>query len=175
MVAVFGRRQHQFGLGDVAGVEVQRSRFGVPAEGGVLLFPAIGLLLPVGQSSRIDETVEGDEGLEQVVPHGRGVIATGLEGDRHGALPRRAPGLLDHFDGPVARRVVPRDQGAEADDRFDKPQSKTALPPDERSVMKWNGNPYALDTGSGGNREEAGTYWLLPYWMGRYYGFIIEE
>lgn len=54
-------------------------------------------------------------------------------------------------------------------------QSVTPLPPDERQVMKWNGNPYKLDSSRSGHREEAGTFWLLPYWMGRYYGFIVEE
>jgi len=56
-------------------------------------------------------------------------------------------------------------------DRFTELQSKEVLPPDGRSVMKWNSNPYQLDDG-GGLSEEAGTFWLLPYWMGRYYGFI---
>ena len=51
----------------------------------------------------------------------------------------------------------------------------------ERPLMKWNGNPYSLrgDNGASeegaseeGASEEAGTFWLLPYWMGRYYGFI---
>lgn len=74
--------------------------------------------------------------------------------------------------------------------RFKEKQSKVPLPPDERTVMKWNGNPYELDTGTGwqptearnregkiggGLNEEAGTFWLLPYWMGRSYGFIREE
>ncbi len=53
--------------------------------------------------------------------------------------------------------------------------AQTPLPPDERSVMKWNENPYKLDTGCGARREEAGTFWLLPYWLGRYYGFIVEK
>jgi len=71
--------------------------------------------------------------------------------------------------------------------RFGEKESKTPLPPDERTVMKWNGNPYELDSGkgwqptesmdyagtsSGGMSEEAGTFWLLPYWMGKYYRFI---
>jgi hypothetical protein len=59
--------------------------------------------------------------------------------------------------------------------RFQEVESVVPLPPDERSVMKWNGNPYALDTGQGGRSEEAGTFWLLPFWMGRYYGFIEQE
>jgi len=57
-------------------------------------------------------------------------------------------------------------------DRFDTEQSVLVLPPDERTAMIWNGNPYRLDDGKGGLREEAGTFWLLPYWMGRHYGFI---
>lgn len=59
--------------------------------------------------------------------------------------------------------------------RLGEVESCRVLPPDERNVMKWNGNPYALDQGRGGLAEEAGTFWLLPYWMGRYYGFIREE
>ena len=34
--------------------------------------------------------------------------------------------------------------------------------------MRWNGNPFALDSGSGGHLELAGDEFLLPYWMGRY-------
>jgi hypothetical protein len=48
------------------------------------------------------------------------------------------------------------------------------LPPDERPVMIWNGDPFVLDGGAAGFREEAGTFWLLPYWMGRYHQFIVE-
>ncbi len=59
--------------------------------------------------------------------------------------------------------------------RFGEKESALPLPPDERAVMKWNGNPYRLDGGKAGRQEEAGTHWLLPYWMGRYYGFIVEE
>jgi len=57
-------------------------------------------------------------------------------------------------------------------DRHDRVQSHRVLPADERALMKWNVNPYALDTGQGGRSEEAGTFWLLPYWMGRHYGYI---
>lgn len=59
--------------------------------------------------------------------------------------------------------------------RFKELESTIPVPPDERVVMKWNGNPYRLDGGGNGRSEEAGTFWLLPYWMGRYYGFIVEE
>jgi hypothetical protein len=46
------------------------------------------------------------------------------------------------------------------------------LPYFERRVHKWNGNPFRLDGGDAGHSEEDGTVYLLPYWMGRYYGFI---
>jgi hypothetical protein len=48
------------------------------------------------------------------------------------------------------------------------------LPPDERPIMIWNGDPFVLDGGAAGFREQAGTFWLLPYWMGRYHQFIVE-
>lgn len=57
-------------------------------------------------------------------------------------------------------------------DRFLRPQALVVLPADERPVMKWNGNPYLMDGGGGGRSEDDGTFFLLPYWMGRYHGFI---
>jgi hypothetical protein len=57
-------------------------------------------------------------------------------------------------------------------DRFGRKQSTEVLSYDERYVMKWNENPYNLDFDATGNSEESATYWLLPYWMGRHYGFI---
>ena len=54
-------------------------------------------------------------------------------------------------------------------DRFHHRQAKTLLPPDERPVMKWNSNPFDVDGGSEGRREDDGAAFLLPYWMGRYH------
>lgn len=55
-------------------------------------------------------------------------------------------------------------------------QATRALPPSERRLMKWNGNPYQCDGGSPeGHTEEDGSAWLLPYWMGRYHGLIVER
>lgn len=48
----------------------------------------------------------------------------------------------------------------------------TPLPPDERSGVKWNQNPYEMDGGNGGRSEADAAGFLLPYWMGRYYDFI---
>ena len=56
--------------------------------------------------------------------------------------------------------------------RFGEAQSRNAIPPDERSVMKWNGNPFQLDGGDGGRSEDDGSFFLLPYWFGRYHHLI---
>lgn len=60
-------------------------------------------------------------------------------------------------------------------DRFGRREALTLLPPDERPVMKWNSNPFAVDGGAGGRREDDGAAFLLPYWMGRHHQFILGE
>lgn len=70
-----------------------------------------------------------------------------------------------------SRRDIPVDG---AHDRFSQGQSAILLPPDERPVMKWNGNPFQLDGGNGGRTEDDGAFFLLPYWMGRYLGLLLE-
>jgi hypothetical protein len=57
-------------------------------------------------------------------------------------------------------------------DRFDRGQLTEVLAPDERPVSKWNGNPYRPDGGGNGAAEDDGAFFLLPYWMGRYYGWV---
>ncbi len=56
-------------------------------------------------------------------------------------------------------------------DRGGRPQVTTPLPWPERPLHKWNGNPYAVDGGNG-LEEECGTFWLLPYWLGRFHGLV---
>jgi hypothetical protein len=46
------------------------------------------------------------------------------------------------------------------------------LPPSERRLNKWDGNPYEAAGGSNGANESSSVHWLLPYWMGRYYRII---
>lgn len=55
---------------------------------------------------------------------------------------------------------------------FRNQQTRELLPPDERRVMRWNGNPFVLDGGDGGHTELAGDEFLLPYWLGRYLKII---
>ena len=70
-----------------------------------------------------------------------------------------------------ARQDVPVDP---LSDRFQRRQALIVLPYDELPMSKWNGNPYALDGGSGGSSEDDGAYFLLPYWMGRYHKVLPE-
>ena len=58
--------------------------------------------------------------------------------------------------------------------RFGEAESREPLPPGERAMMKWNGNPYRLDGGGDGRSEDDGAFWLLPYWLGRYHGLFDE-
>jgi hypothetical protein len=51
-------------------------------------------------------------------------------------------------------------------------QTDRLLPPSERRLNKWDGNPYDASGGSGGFSESSSVNWLLPYWMGRYYKII---
>ncbi len=57
-------------------------------------------------------------------------------------------------------------------DRFSRLQLVRLPAPDERPMSKWNNNPYVPDGGSNGSDEEAGTMFLLPYWMGRHHGWV---
>ncbi|GAA5222445.1 hypothetical protein GCM10025777_30760 [Membranihabitans marinus] len=57
-------------------------------------------------------------------------------------------------------------------DRQRKPQAISAIPAPENQIFRWNTNPKQLDTGGNGQREVSGTYYLVAYWMGRYYGFF---
>ncbi|MCC7523551.1 MAG: hypothetical protein IT250_01945 [Chitinophagaceae bacterium] len=56
-------------------------------------------------------------------------------------------------------------------DRFGKLQAVHPIPTPESGVSRWNTNPKQLDVGRNGETEETGTYFLVAYWMGRYYGF----
>ncbi len=54
-------------------------------------------------------------------------------------------------------------------------QTSRLVPVSERGgAMRWDRNPWLAVQGDGGYSESDGVFWLLPYWMGRYYGFITE-
>jgi hypothetical protein len=52
-------------------------------------------------------------------------------------------------------------------------QTDRLPPPSERGVIRWDENPWRAVQGDGGHTESDGVWWLLPYWMGRHYGYIL--
>ena len=60
-------------------------------------------------------------------------------------------------------------------DRFRLSQSVTLLSPAERPMIKWNGNPFRIDSGGRGGSEDDGAFYLLPYWFGKYYKILLGE
>jgi hypothetical protein len=53
-------------------------------------------------------------------------------------------------------------------DREDHRETTELISPDERRVMRWNGNPFVVDGGGDGKSEDDGAAFLMGYWMGRY-------
>jgi len=51
-------------------------------------------------------------------------------------------------------------------------QTDRLLPASERGVVRWDKNPWMAVHGDEGRSEWCPVFWLLPYWMGRYAGFI---
>ncbi|VAX15745.1 hypothetical protein MNBD_IGNAVI01-2650 [hydrothermal vent metagenome] len=51
-------------------------------------------------------------------------------------------------------------------------QTSILVPPSERGIMRWDNNPWSAVQGDGGYSESDGVYWMLAYWVGRYYGFV---
>jgi len=54
-------------------------------------------------------------------------------------------------------------------------RSGKVIPVDERSFEHWNHDPWRLDGGGDGRTLGDGAVFLLPYWMGRFHGFIEEQ
>lgn len=50
-------------------------------------------------------------------------------------------------------------------------QSVEVLPANERTQLRWNGNPFLLDREGSSNEMDPGP-WLLPYWMARWTGML---
>lgn len=65
-------------------------------------------------------------------------------------------------------RLLPRGNGRGAR------MNGRVLPIDERYVNHWNHDPWRLDQGGNGQELASGASYLLPYYMGLYYGFLQE-
>jgi hypothetical protein len=105
------------------------------------------------------------------------VIASAM-GDDRAAL---ADAVRTLQELPIDGREWPYDNGHRLDavvddalDRFEKAQFTTVLPYDEIRTMKWNGNPYVVAGGGAGTEVQGPWPYLLPYWMLRYSGAVVE-
>lgn len=56
--------------------------------------------------------------------------------------------------------------------RKDRPEFQTLLPWDERTFLRWNGDPFEDQPDGSGYTIVDPTAWLLPYWMARFYDVI---
>lgn len=75
---------------------------------------------------------------------------------------------MDLVSWPVQNSHRTDIEWAEKKDRFGKREALTLLPASERPVTKWNGNPFLVDSERDATAEDDGSFFLLPYWMGRY-------
>ncbi len=106
---------------------------------------------------------------------GRPVAKNGIKPDLDGAVETLYRMPMDMITWTVKNSQRPDIPMAKDADRHRRPQSTKLLPPDERPVMRWNGNPFQVDGGNGGASENDGAHFLLPYWMGRYHKFLDNE
>jgi hypothetical protein len=51
-------------------------------------------------------------------------------------------------------------------------QTSRLLPPGETGVIRWDKNRWLAVQGDDGVTEWAPTFYLFPYWLGRYLGLI---
>ena len=57
--------------------------------------------------------------------------------------------------------------------RFDEVMATHVLPANERSQPRWNGDPFTLDSWSGGETSEVDPGpWLLAYWSARWHSLV---
>lgn len=98
-----------------------------------------------------------------------GLLTPELQADSRRAL-ERSPLNLIHWETKNSHRIDVRLN--QAPDRHGRGFLTRTLAPDERPLHKHNGNPYRADQGGDGTQLMEPTYWLLPYWMGVYYGWI---
>ena len=95
-----------------------------------------------------------------------------------GGDPRLESSLFFLRDAPWDLRRWRIDNSGRADiapcyfPEMEQVQLNRLLPISERSFFRWDDNPWYPADGDDGATESDGVFWLLPYWMGKYYGFL---
>ncbi len=81
-------------------------------------------------------------------------------------------------DPPLRDRRVENSTDPDIEKNLDRAdESLYPLPSNLRKpdMVIWHRNPYELDGGNDSGEERTGCDYLLPYWLGRYYGYIGED
>ncbi len=81
-------------------------------------------------------------------------------------------------DSPLRDHRVENSTNPDIEKNPDQPsESLYPLPSNLRKpdMVIWHRNPFELDGGSDSGEERTGCDYLLPYWLGRYYGYISED
>ncbi len=79
---------------------------------------------------------------------------------------------------PLRNRYIQNSIDPEIEINPDRPnEALYPLPSNKRleDMVIWHKNPYELDGGQDNGEERTGCDYLLPYWMGVYYGYVNEE
>ncbi len=124
VVTVLGGGKDQLGLRDVARIEIQGPWLRMIRLGGIRRLPAVGQMLPIGESGGILKTLRSDQCFGQFASHRWRVVAARLERNLVGDKLDAAPLLTDLLQGPLRSPLVTRDHGAETDHRFNKPNRR---------------------------------------------------
>jgi len=86
---------------------------------------------------------------------------------------------MDAFvDPPLRDRYIENSANPDIEKNPQRPElALEPLPADLRvpDMCIWHRSPFVLDGGDDNGRERTGHDYLLPYWMGRYYGYIGPE
>lgn len=86
---------------------------------------------------------------------------------------------LDVFvDAPLRDRYIENSANPDIEKNPEKPTDALhPLPANLRipDMCIWHRTPYQLDGGANNGRERTGHDFMLPYWMGRHYGYISPE
>ena len=103
---------------------------------------------------------------------GAGPLTDMLAADSRRSLVRAPLGLI-HWETKNSHRIDVRMN--RSPDRHNRDFLVRVLAPDERRIHKHNGNPYQADGGGNGTQMMEPTFWLLPYWMARYYSYPLKQ
>jgi hypothetical protein len=99
------------------------------------------------------------------------IMTSAMSGSAHDI--ESAVGSLAEYPLDLVDWTIKNSHRADVVPNPERPREATEpLPADERPVNEWASNIHLMDGGRNGLRALDGTWYLLPYWMGRYHSLI---